>query len=204
MLFAIAFLAQFLIGGVTGIWIASPTLDYHDHDSYFIVAHFHYTLMAGSVFGLFAAAYYWFPKVTGRLLGERLGKLHFWLLVIGVNLTFFPMFFLGFDGMARRVADYPRSAGWETLNSLETVGSWIIALGLVAFFLNIALAMVRAPDAGPDPWDGQTLEWATSSPPPRHNFPEALPPIRSAQPLLDLKEEVRRLGADDAPAGAPA
>jgi cytochrome c oxidase subunit 1 len=186
MLFAIAFLAQFLVGGLSGIWIASPALDFQEHDSYVIVAHFHYTLMAGSVFGLFAGIYYWFPKVTGRLLGEGLGKLHFWLLAIGTNLTFFPMFFVGEDGMPRRVADYTKADGFQTLNGVATAGSWLIALGILAFLLNVALASLRAPDAGPDPWGGQTLEWATGSPPPRHNFDGVLPPVRSAQPLMDL------------------
>jgi cytochrome c oxidase subunit 1 len=187
MLFAIGFLVQFLVGGLSGIWVASPPLDYQAHDSYIVVAHFHYTLMAGSVFGLFAGVYYWFPKVTGRLLGERLGKVHFWLLALGTNLTFFPMFFVGQDGMPRRIADYRPADGWQTLNSIETVGSWIIALGLLAFALNVALAFVRRPDAGPDPWGAQTLEWATSSPPPPGNF-GVLPPVRSAQPLLDARE----------------
>jgi len=187
MLFAIGFLVQFLVGGLSGIWVASPPLDYQAHDSYIVVAHFHYTLMAGSVFGLFAGVYYWFPKVTGRLLGERLGKAHFWLLALGTNLTFFPMFFVGQDGMPRRIADYRPADGWQTLNSIETVGSWIIALGLLAFALNVALAFVRRPDAGPDPWGAQTLEWATSSPPPPGNF-GVLPPVRSAQPLLDARE----------------
>jgi cytochrome c oxidase subunit 1 len=142
--------------------------------------------MAGSVFGLFAGVYYWFPKVTGRLLGEGLGKAHFWLLVIGVNLTFFPMFILGNDGMARRVADYRPSDGWQDLNTLETVGAFVILAGIVAFFLNVALAMLRKPDAGPDPWDAQTLEWATSSPPPPYNF-DHLPEIRSERPLFDVR-----------------
>jgi cytochrome c oxidase subunit 1 len=187
MIFALGFLAQFLIGGLSGIWVASPPLDYQAHDSYIVVAHFHYTLMAGSVFGLFAGVYYWFPKVTGRLLGERLGRVHFWLLAIGTNVTFFPMFFLGQDGMPRRVADYRGADGWEGLNGVATVGSWVIALGLLAFALNVALAFLRRPDAGPDPWDAQTLEWATASPPPPGNFTE-LPPVRSPQPLLDAKE----------------
>src|SRR3954466_4639526 len=191
MLFAVGFMVQFLVGGLSGIWIASPPLDYQENDSYVIVAHFHYTLMAGSVFGLFAGIYYWFPKVTGRMLGEALGKAHFWLLAIGVNLTFFPMFILGNDGMARRVADYRASDGWQDLKTLETIGAFVILAGIITFFLNVALAMLRAPDAGPDPWDAQTLEWATSSPPPRHNFDAVLPAVRSAQPLLDAKEELR-------------
>jgi cytochrome c oxidase subunit 1 len=187
MLFALGFLAQFLVGGLSGIWVASPPLDYQAHESYIVVAHFHYTLMAGSVFGLFAGVYYWFPKITGRLVGERLGRAHFWLLALGTNMTFLPMFFLGQDGMPRRVADYARSEGWQTLNTVATVGSWVVALGLLAFAANVALTFLRTPDAGPDPWDAQTLEWATSSPPPHGNF-ATLPPVRSAQPLLDAKE----------------
>jgi cytochrome c oxidase subunit I len=187
MLFALGFFVQFLIGGLTGIYVASPPLDYHVHDSYFVVAHFHYTLFAGSVFGLFAAVYHWWPKVTGIMLGERLGRVHFWLLVIGTNVTFFPMFLLGFDGMPRRVADYAASAGWAGTNLLETIGSYVIALGMVAFAANVLTSWLAARPAGPDPWGGQTLEWATSSPPPRHNFDGPLPPIRSAEPLMDLR-----------------
>jgi cytochrome c oxidase subunit I len=200
MLFAVGFMVQFLVGGLSGIWTASPALDYHANDSYVVVAHFHYTLMAGSVFGLFAGVYYWFPKVTGRRLGERLGKAHFWLLAIGTNVTFFPMFILGEDGMARRVADYRASDGWTGINTLETVGAFVILAAVIAFFANVALSLLRAADAGPDPWDAQTLEWATASPPPRHNFDEALPPIRSAQPLLDAKEELRLAVAAGGPA----
>jgi cytochrome c oxidase subunit 1 len=185
-LFGAAFFLQFLVGGLTGIWVASPPLDYHANNSYFVVAHFHYTLFAGSAFGLFAALYYWWPKVTGVLLREGLGHVHFWLLVLGTHLTFFPMFFLGQDGMTRRIADYPRSAGWGTLNLIETIGSFVIALAVLAFLVNVAVSTRRPRPAGPDPWDGQTLEWATSSPPPRHNF-DVVPPVRSYAPLYDLK-----------------
>ena len=187
MLFALGFLALFLVGGLSGIWVASPPLDYQEHETYVIVAHFHYTLMGGSAFGLFAGLYYWFPKFTGRLLGEGLGKTHFWLMAIGTNLTFFPMFFVGEDGMLRRVADYTPADGWQTLNTLETVGSWVLALSILVFLVNFALAFLRYPDAGPDPWGAQTLEWATGSPPPRLNFDGPLPPVRSAQPLMDLR-----------------
>jgi cytochrome c oxidase subunit 1 len=187
MLFALGFFAQFLLGGLTGIYVASPPLDYHVHDSYFVVAHFHYTLFAGSVFGLFAAVYHWWPKVTGIMLGERLGKVQFWLLVLGTNLTFFPMFLVGYDGMPRRVADYRASDGWTGLNLLETLGSYVVALGMLAFVANVAASWLAGRPAGPDPWGGQTLEWATSSPPPRHNFDGPLPPIRSAEPLMDLR-----------------
>jgi cytochrome c oxidase subunit 1 len=187
MLFAIGFFVQFLLGGVTGIYVASPPLDYHVHDSYYVVAHFHYTLFAGSVFGLFAAVYYWWPKVTGFMLRDGLGKAHFWLLVAGTNLTFFPMFLLGYDGMARRIADYSAAEGWQTGNLISTIGSYVIAFGMLVFAVNVVVSWLAARPAGDDPWGGQTLEWATSSPPPRHNFPGPLPPIRSAEPLLDRR-----------------
>jgi cytochrome c oxidase subunit I len=187
MLFAIGFFAQFLIGGLTGIYVASPPLDYHVHDSYWVVAHFHYTLFAGSVFGLFAAVYYWWPKATGFVLSEGLGKVHFWLLVLGTNLTFFPMFLLGYDGMPRRVATYAASEGWQGLNVAASVGSYVIAAAMLVFAANVALSWLRPEPAGPDPWGAQTLEWATSSPPPRWNFDGPLPPIRSAEPLMDLR-----------------
>jgi cytochrome c oxidase subunit 1 len=191
MLFAIAFLVQFLVGGLTGIIMASPPLDYHINDTYFIVGHFHYTLFAGSLFGFFAGVYYWFPKVFGVLLRDGLGKVHFWLMVLGTNLTFMPMFVLGYDGMVRRVADYPRSQGWEGLNSLSTAGSALIAIAVAVFIVNVVLSMRRPVTAGNDPWGGHTLEWWTTSPPPRHNFTD-LPPIRSFSPLLDLQLERER------------
>jgi cytochrome c oxidase subunit I len=186
MLFAVAFLIQFLVGGLTGVIVASPPLDYSLNDTFFVVAHFHYTLFAGSLFGLFAGIYYWFPKATGRMLRERLGILHFVLMTIGTNLTFFPMFVLGYDGMVRRVADYPHLAGWERLNVLATVGSGVIAVSMLVFLVNLWVSLRRPVEAGNDPWDGHTLEWWTSSPPPRHNFAD-LPPIRSYAPLLDLR-----------------
>ena len=191
MLFALGFLVQFLVGGLTGVILAQPTLDYHVHDSYFVVGHFHYTAFAGALFGLFGAIYYWFPKVTGLLLGELLGKLHFWLLVLGTNLTFFPMLVLGYQGMPRRVADYSPASGFQGLNIVATVGGFLIALAILAWLVNLALALLRRTPAGNDPWGGQTLEWWTTSPPPRHNF-TSLPPIRSYAPLLDLREEEAR------------
>jgi cytochrome c oxidase subunit I len=187
MLFALVFFLQFLVGGVTGIYVGSPPLDYHVHDSYFVVAHFHYTLLAGSVFGMFAALYYWWPKITGFRLREGLGRLHLVLFVIGTNVTFLPMFVLGYDGMPRRVANYTPADGWTTLNTIATVGAFVIALSVAVFLLNVYVSWLRSEPAGADPWGGQTLEWATSSPPPRLNFDAALPPIRSAQPLFDLR-----------------
>jgi cytochrome c oxidase subunit I len=187
MLFAIGFLVMFLIGGLSGIWVGSPPLNYQANGSYFIVAHFHYTLFGGTVFGMFAAIYYWFPKVTGRLLDERLGRIHFVLTLIGINVTFFPMFLLGADGMPRRISDYPASTGWQPLNEVATAGSYLLALSVAVFVVNLVASYRRNIAAGPDPWLGQTLEWASASPPPRHNF-TSLPPIRSHAPLLDARE----------------
>jgi len=189
MLFALTFFIQFLIGGLSGIFIASPVLDYHVEDSYVIVAHFHYTLFAGSVFGFFAGVYHWFPKITGARLRESLGKLHLLLLIVGTNLTFLPMFFLGQDGMVRRISRYPEHPGWGTLNLLESIGAGIIALAVLTFLINVVVSLRRRDLAGNDPWLGHTLEWATSSPPPAHNFERPLPPIRSYAPLLDLRHE---------------
>lgn len=200
MLFAIGFVLLFLIGGLTGIVVASPPLDYQVHDSYFVVAHFHYTLFGGTVFGLLAAIHYWFPKVTGRLLDERLARTSFLLLFAGALLTFLPMFFLGSQGMARRVADYLPLHGWDTLNVIATAGAFTIFAGIVVVLVNVLRSVRLGSTAGPDPWEGQTLEWATGSPPPRHNF-RALPPIRSYAPLLDLRQEgvdpVRALRLED-------
>jgi cytochrome c oxidase subunit I len=189
MLFALTFFLQFLIGGLSGIFVASPVLDYHAYGTYIIVAHFHYTLFAGSIFGFFAGAYHWFPKVTGARLREGLGKLQLAVMVIGTNLTFLPMFFLGNDGMPRRISRYPKHPDWGTLNLLETVGAGIIALGVLIFLFNMWVSLRRRELAGDDPWQGHTLEWATSSPPPPLNFEGPLPPIRSYAPLLDLREE---------------
>ena len=192
MLFALAFIPQFLIGGLTGIMVATPVLNYQVRGSYFIVAHFHYTLMAGSVFGLFAGLYFWFPKMTGRILDERLGRIHFWLLTIGVNATFLPMFWLGQDGMPRRVTTYLPQDGFGTLNLISSIGSAVIALAMVAFVVNLVVTLRRPATAGADPWRGFTLEWATSSPPPTLNFQDTpLPPITSYAPLLDRRDRAK-------------
>ncbi|WP_249010163.1 cbb3-type cytochrome c oxidase subunit I [Conexibacter sp. DBS9H8] len=196
-LFGITFFIQFLIGGLSGIFLASPVLDYNAYGSYIVVAHFHYTLFAGSIFGFFAGVYHWFPKLTGRLLREGLGRVHLGLLIVGTNLTFLPMFFLGSDGMARRIARYPTHPGWAGLNQLETAGAGLIALAVAVFLLNVVVSLRRPRLAGPDPWLGHTLEWATSSPPPALNFTEPLPPIRSYAPLLDLREAADAAAAAD-------
>ncbi len=198
LLFAVGFLAQFLIGGITGVFVASPTLDYSVTDSYFIVAHFHYTIFAGSLFGFFAGLYLWWPKLTGRSLSERWGKLHFALLFAGTSLTFIPQFFLGWEGMARRLADYPASTGWQSLNVLSTVGAFVIAVSTIVFLISATRSLLSPRTAAADPWGtGLSLEWATSSPPARHNFPRPLPPIESYAPLGDLRR--RDEGPDDEP-----
>ncbi|HWC84923.1 MAG TPA: cbb3-type cytochrome c oxidase subunit I [Solirubrobacteraceae bacterium] len=202
LLFGLAFFLQFLIGGLSGIYVASPVLDYHANDSYFVIAHFHYTLFAGSVFGFFAGVYHWFPKLTGVRLREWLGKLHLALLVIGTNMTFFPMFILGQEGMPRRISRYTEHPGWATLNRIETAGAVIIAVAIGIFLVNVWTSLRRREPAGEDPWLGHTLEWATSSPPPAHNFDRPLPPITSYAPLLDLREaaEDRARGRAETPA----
>jgi len=191
MLFALTFMIQFLIGGLTGIILASPPLDYSLTDTFFVVGHFHYTLFAGSIFGFFAGVYYWFPKATGAMLRERLGVAHWALMVVGTNLTFFPMLILGYDGMVRRIANYPASAGFTGLNELSTAGSFVIALSVLVFMANVWWSLRHRVAAGNDPWEAQTLEWWTTSPPPRHNFTD-LPPVRSHAPLLDLRLEESR------------
>ncbi|MEU0112598.1 cbb3-type cytochrome c oxidase subunit I [Streptomyces bobili] len=195
MLFALAFIPQFLIGGLTGIMVGTPVIDYHVTDSYFVVAHLHYVLFAGSAFGLFAAVYFWFPKVTGVMLSDRGGRLHFWLLVIGTNLTFLPMFALGYEGMPRRVWTYAAFDGFGLLNLLSSIGAAFLAAAMVVFIVNVLWTLRqrghgRAEPAPDDPWGAHTLEWATTSPPPRYNFtPEhPVPPITSFAPLLDLRQ----------------
>ncbi|MDP9069134.1 MAG: cytochrome c oxidase subunit I [Actinomycetota bacterium] len=186
MLFTMGFLFMFLIGGITGIFVASPPIDYAVHDTYYVVAHMHYVLFGGTVFAMFAALYYWIPKMSGRLMGERLGKLHFWLMLIGFNITFFPMHQLGLDGMQRRIPDYAAASGFDTMNLLSTIGSAILALSILVFIANFLVSMKSGDPAGDDPWQGNTLEWATSSPPPHHNF-KRLPPITSERPVFDAR-----------------
>ena len=192
MLFALTFFLQFLIGGVTGIFVASPVLDYHVNNTYFVIGHFHYTLFAGSVFGFFAGVYHWFPKITGALLRERLGRLQLAVMVVGTNMTFFPMLVVGEEGMTRRISRYPTHRGWATLNLIESIGAGIIALGVLVFLVNVVVSLRRRHPAGADPWQGHTLEWATSSPPPPLNFESPLPPIHSYAPLLDLRQATAR------------
>jgi len=185
MLFCIGFMLNFLIGGITGVIIASPPIDYAAHDTYFIVQHFHYTIGGGSLFALFAALYFWFPKIFGVRLDERLGKWNFALLFIGFNVTFIPMGFMGLEGMARRVYTYPPVAHLALLNGVASIGTAIMVVGAALFFLNVAIAARKRVPVGNNPWGGYSLEWLTASPPPEFNFDE-LPPIRSRLPAWDF------------------
>jgi cytochrome c oxidase subunit 1 len=186
MLFCCAFLFQFLCAGLTGIMLAVVPFDWQLTDSYFVVAHFHFTLIGGLVFTVFAALYYWFPKATGRMLSERLGRWHFWLFTIGFNLTFLTMHIPGMLGMARRIYTYPADRGWEVWNLVTTLGVPLQILGVALFVVNVVVSLRRGAPAGNDPWDAWTLEWATSSPPPPYNF-AVVPTVSSRRPLWDLK-----------------
>ena len=199
MLFALGFIAMFVIGGIDGVWMASPAADFTIHDTYFVVSHIHYVLLGGSLFGIFAAMYYWFPKISGRMLSRRLGQWHFWLLLISFNVTFFPMHFLGLWGMPRRVATYPITSGWGLTNFIETISAYVIALSMLIALANLIITLRKPRNAPADPWGGNTLEWATSSPPPPHNF-DALPEIRSERPVRDLRIAISA-ASKAAPAG---
>ncbi len=186
MLFAVGFLASFLIGGLDGAFSASTPIDFALQDTYWIVSHLHYVLFGGSAMAIMAATYYWFPKMTGRFLSERIGKVQFWIVLVATQLTFFPMHLLGLNGMPRRIQDYAPNAGWQDLNLLATIGSFGLGLGVALMMWNIFTSLRGPKTAGDDPWEGNTLEWATTSPPPSYNF-DHLPEIRSERPLFDLR-----------------
>jgi cytochrome c oxidase subunit 1 len=187
--FGVGFLAMFTIGGITGVMLAVYPIDWQVHDTYFVVAHFHYVLVAGSVNAIFAGLYYWFPKMTGRMMSERLGKLSFWLTFIGFNATFLVQHSLGLSGMPRRVYRYDDLGDWPLLNLISTFGSLILGLGVLVTIYNVVRSLKTGPIAGPDPWKANTLEWFVPSPPPPHNF-DVIPRVRSVEPMRDIRRRV--------------
>ncbi len=187
MLFALGFIAMFVIGGLSGVMHSSPPADLQQTDTYFVVAHIHYVLFGGAIFGLFAGAYYWWPKVTGRLLSERMGKWHFWLMLIGMNIAFFPMHFIGLLGMPRRIYTYDTELGLDALNLLSTAGVVVIVISTLIFMYNMWWTRQNGAVAGKDPWGGAGLEWAISSPPPPYNF-SVLPQVVSRVPLWSTRD----------------
>jgi len=195
LLFAVGMVAMFVIGGLSGVTHSLVPSDYEQHDTYYIVAHFHYVLFGGAIFGLFSGFYYWFPKVTGKLMSEGLGKLHFWMMLIGFNVTFFPMHLLGLMGQPRRTYTYASNMGWNGYNLTETVGSFLIAASMLVFIFNWVKSKRNGKDSGPDPWDARTLEWSIPSPPPEHNF-DVVPHVHARDEFWHRKY------AED-PAGRP-
>lgn len=186
MLWSLGFLVSFVFGGITGVVLASPAMDQQLSDSYFVVAHFHYVIFGTVVFAMFAGFYFWWPKWTGKMLDETLGKIHFWLVFIGFHMTFLIQHWMGSDGMPRRYADFLPQDGWTWMNQVSTVGAMILGLSMIPWFWNVWVTARKAPKVTVnDPWGyGSSLEWATSCPPPRHNF-TSLPRIRSERPVFD-------------------
>jgi cytochrome c oxidase subunit I len=191
MMFAVAFIAQFVVGGITGVILAIFPVDWQLTDTYFVVAHMHYVLFGGTAFGIMAGVYYWFPKMSGRMLGEGLGKLSFWLMVIGFNLTFLPQHSAGMSGMPRRINEYSTHGGLEGYNVASTIGAFVLAIGVLVTLVNIVHSLRNGRPSGPDPWKANTLEWFTTSPPPEHNF-DVIPTVRSAEPMKDIRRSVQQ------------
>ncbi|MEI6446674.1 MAG: cytochrome c oxidase subunit I [Actinomycetes bacterium] len=188
---AAGFLSVFVFGGITGIFLAIFPVDWQLQDTYFVVAHFHYTLVGGSVFGVLAGLHYWFPKMSGRMLNEKLAKASFWLVFVGFNVTFLIQHSLGLEGMPRRIYEYGTATGWQTQNLISTSGSFLFGIGLLVVAWNFGRSISRGAKAGPDPWRGNTLEWFTPSPPPANNF-DIVPEVRSLEPMQDIRAELER------------
>jgi cytochrome c oxidase subunit I len=187
--FAAALPALFTIGGISGVILAIFPVDWYLHDTYFVVAHFHYVLFGGSVFGLFGGLYYWFPKMSGRIMSEFLGKLSFWLMFVGFNTTFLVQHSMGLSGMPRRIYDYDETLGVDVYNLISTIGAFILGIGVLVTVVNVLWSIKNGRKAGNDPWQGNTLEWFTSSPPPPNNF-DVVPRVRSVEPMKDIRREV--------------
>ncbi|MEA2314590.1 MAG: cytochrome c oxidase subunit [Solirubrobacteraceae bacterium] len=201
LLFCVGFISLFVIGGISGVFLATFPIDWQVNETYFLVAHIHFVLMGGAVFTIFAAIYYWFPKITGRMLSEGLGKLSFALMYVGFLLTFLIQHVMGLDGMPRRVYEYDNVGNLGLYNAISTVGSFILAAGVLVTVVNVARSVKVGVTAGPDPWKANTLEWFTTSPPPANNF-DAIPPVRSAEPLRDIRREIERRTAGTQASGA--
>ena len=195
MLWCLGFLGIFTIGGLSGIYLAAFPIDWQVTDTYFVVAHFHYVLFGGSMFAIFGGLYYWWPKIFGRLLDEKLGRLHFWLVFVGFNLAFFPQHLLGLLGMPRRIYTYHQGGLWETYNMISSIGAFTMGVGMLVFVVNIIKTSRSGPRATNDPWMADTLEWYTTSPPPLHNFENGLPPVTSPRPVRDLRVALEEKGA---------
>jgi cytochrome c oxidase subunit 1 len=192
LLFACGGIATFLMGGITGIFLAVFPVDWQLTDTYFVVAHMHYVAFGGTAFAMMAATYYWVPKMSGRMLNETMGKVSFWLVFIGFHMTFLVQHSAGLSGMPRRIYEYSDGSGWHTYNLISTIGAFILGLGALLSILNLVRSLKVGVKAGPDPWKANTLEWFTPSPPPIHNF-DSIPRVRSVEPMKDIRRQVEQL-----------
>jgi cytochrome c oxidase subunit I len=191
LLYCVAGVGTFLFGGITGIFLAVFPVDWQLTDTYFVVAHFHYTAFGAAGFAMLAALYFWFPKMTGRMLSEKLGKISFAFVLVGFHVTFLIQHALGTDGMPRRIYEYGPNTGWNVYNLISSIGSYILAIGVLITIINLAYSIKKGAKSGPDPWKANTLEWYTTSPPPEHNF-DVIPRIRSVEPMKDIRRQVEQ------------